>query len=301
MKISKVLWTDSMINSIYHYTSPIGFCSILTNQTFRFTDCQFFNDKSEYIYIKEPCEAVYNKLKNNLFNEELLLPVNYWLNNSYETYGGDSPYIKYRYYIFCLSQDQDSLSMWNYYVKNTSCFGYNIGIDVNKFINVLKDINLDNVEIIYGSILYKFNEQVNYIEKMIKKMDSELNIIRQDISYSSYIYSYLQEYQTKIIEEIEFLRLFMKHNAFKDEAEYRFVLKIPINIEINDILVSNYQIRNGIITPCYDLKLDFDFLNSITISPMLESNLAAEGIRLLMKNIGCNQISIKTSKIPIRF
>lgn len=40
------------LEEVYHYTSPEGLVSIFKNKTFRFTDCQFFNDKLEYNYIK---------------------------------------------------------------------------------------------------------------------------------------------------------------------------------------------------------------------------------------------------------
>ena len=41
------------IEEVYHYTSPEGLVSILNNKTFRFTDCQFFNDTLEYYFLNQ--------------------------------------------------------------------------------------------------------------------------------------------------------------------------------------------------------------------------------------------------------
>lgn len=38
---------------VFHYTSPEGFLSIQKDEKLWFSDCQFMNDRSEYVYIKE--------------------------------------------------------------------------------------------------------------------------------------------------------------------------------------------------------------------------------------------------------
>ena len=70
--------------TVYHYTSPEAFLSIIQNQTLRFTDIRYLNDRTEGIYFiktlldfmeknKErfPCfnEVVNELLKKNDFNK----------------------------------------------------------------------------------------------------------------------------------------------------------------------------------------------------------------------------------------
>ena len=70
MQIKEIIHINDFekVNCVFHYTSPEGLYSILKNRTFRFTDCQFFNDKSEYVYVKRPLikaiENILPKLKN---------------------------------------------------------------------------------------------------------------------------------------------------------------------------------------------------------------------------------------------
>lgn len=47
---------------VYHYTSPQGVFDILHNKTLWFTDCQYLNDMSEFIYILEPLKEAYKKI-----------------------------------------------------------------------------------------------------------------------------------------------------------------------------------------------------------------------------------------------
>lgn len=86
--IKKLMKREKMKRSeeVYHYTSPEGLVSIFKNKTFQFTDCQFFNDKLEYNYIKKPLCVAISKLENKLLNKDLIADVNNWLNDKYEVY-----------------------------------------------------------------------------------------------------------------------------------------------------------------------------------------------------------------------
>lgn len=69
MQIKEIIHINDFeeINCVFHYTPPEGLYSILKNRTFRFTGCQFFLYKSEYVYVKRPLikaiENVSPKLK----------------------------------------------------------------------------------------------------------------------------------------------------------------------------------------------------------------------------------------------
>ncbi len=51
-----------MYDTVYHYTSPDGILCILNNKTLRFTDCQYLNDKGEFVYIRGPFEKAWKKI-----------------------------------------------------------------------------------------------------------------------------------------------------------------------------------------------------------------------------------------------
>ena len=284
---------------VYHYTSPEGLVSIFNNNTFRFTDCQFFNDKLEYNYIKKPLCVAISKLENKLLNKDLIADVNNWVNDKYEVYyTGKS---KMRYYIFCTSIKGDSLNMWNYYLKNGKYQGYNIGISLGKILDYIESLELEKCEFWQSKVMYSLSEQVEYLIDYIRKIDYELYCCRKEAKISDDAYSMLIAAQEEIFEKIEFCRLFFKSEDFINEQEYRFVLRIPEDMKGSKVLSPGLMIKEGVITPYYDLQINHNIIENITISPMLEEELAKKGLEILAGRLKIENITISKSQISIRY
>lgn len=288
------------IEEVYHYTSPEGLFSILENKTFRFTDCQFFNDKLEYIYIRKPLRDAISQIKNKLWNRDLIEDVDDWLTEKYEVICCASK-IKMRYYAFCTSIKSDSLNMWNYYLKNGKYQGYNIGISIEKMQDYIENLNLMNCEFWQGKVMYSFSEQVEYLIDYIKKIDYELYRCRKEAKTVDDDYAMLLDAQDKIIEKMEYCRLFFKSEAFANEQEYRFVLRIPEDLNKTETFVPGFTIKEGIFTPYYDLKINENIIQSIMISPMLEEKLAKKGLKIFLERQKMENININDSRILVRY
>lgn len=306
---------------VYHYTSPLGLKSILANATLRFSDCQFLNDKSEYTHIKKPLQNAFQQLEDELninFKEEVFK----YIDKKYEYddvtitgtgWGMEIETTKMRYYIFCTSMTDDSLGMWNYYIKDGNYQGYNIGFTVNRILNCFDSIIDSKVFINYGEVIYDENEQIKILKKMLIDADRELerqieNIEEKEAGYEVYqeeLQIAIQNTIGEIVYYIEKYRLFFKDSAFKNESEFRFVMKLPtdFNPEKNETLQVNYNLKHGIFVPYCDLKIDKSkTINSIMLSPMLEDELAKSGLERFLKHHGYNnKIQINQSKIPIRY
>lgn len=302
LKIRQLIYRNQKenIDNTYHYTSPEGMLSILQNRTLRFTDCQFFNDKLEYIYIKKPLCKVVNELAPKMRNQHLVESVDLWFKDDYEVYVKER-HLKERYYVFCTSTDNDSLNMWNYYIKNGKYQGYNIGISLRNIIENLESLEYDDYEMWYGPVVYNICEQEEMIFELIRMLDEKLWEIKQEVNFDDYWNIYLQEAQEEIINTIELYRLFFKDSAFRNEKEYRFVLKIPMDIEETLDFVPGYQIKEGIISPYIDIKFCEEILENITLSPMIEKEIAMKGLELFMyKAKYSRNIKFNVSDILIR-
>lgn len=300
---------------IYHYTSPDGLMLILKTQSLRFTDCQFLNDKSEYTNIREPLINACSKVKDDLYDKKLLFYLYELINKkyNYETVInfnkgrglGEFKSVTMRYYVFSCSRDEDSLNMWNYYLKSGSYQGYNIGLPVRELLKGFSNIKDPKISIFYGPIIYKDKIKTDVLVNSIKKTDDELKAnsmsdlsdIRKDIVANEII--------ANMLYEIENYRLFFKDKFFQNEHEYRFVIRLPIDYETKDEknLQLNYYLRNGILTPFCDFKFkDKEVVKAINISPMLDYNLAKEGIvQYLASHDYSENIKINISRIPVRF
>lgn len=306
---------------IYHYTSPEGLYGIIENSSLRFSDIQFLNDKSEYNHISKPLKIAFNELKESIpFDYDEIL---YYIDKQYETtvykiLSGSGWNTKFgftdmKHYVFCASKVEDSLGMWNYYVKNGKYQGYNIGITVNQFLSCFKLIEEPKIKILYGDVIYNEYEQVKVLSKLLVDVSNKFKEKVKKIENQQYrvddedaerrIAS--QECIGEILYNIDSLRLFFKDNAFRNEEEFRFVIKAPRDYSPikTGKLKTGFTIKQGIITPYCDLEIDKKkTVNSIMVSPIMEGDLAKRGLERVLRYYDYNKdIKIHQSNIPIRY
>jgi len=295
---------------IYHYTSPSGLSGILGNATIRFTDCQFLNDKSEYTHIINPLTSAINELKGEteIDLEDILLHIQ----ENYEAEDVEIDRKEFRltlslnpkrYYVFCASTAADSLEMWNYYVKDGAYQGYNIGFSIEKLLDCFSSIQNPQIDVVYGKVIYREKEQIGLLKDMLLAADAKY---REKIEQPEGDVGKAHERIIgEILNYIEDFRLFFKNEAFSNEKEYRFILKLPLKYahHSDDPIVMGYRIRNGIFTPYCELAIDKEkTITSIFLSPMLEGELAKQGLKRYLKHSGYdNKINIVQSRVPIRY
>ncbi|MDR2191549.1 MAG: DUF2971 domain-containing protein [Endomicrobium sp.] len=283
MEMSITKRNNNQIKIIYHYSPPEALESILSHSTIRFTDCQFLDDKAEFLpYMSDILDEVVNLNKNAISHslKNILTEC-----QRYQIYSAILPTItkpsinvtkshislknSYRYYVFCASKDRDSISMWNYYIKNDKYQGYNIGFSVNEILTSLKSLEDKGINIFHGSIIYDRKKQKQTLNNLIKELNSNKS------------YDFLN-FRNYIKGEIDKLRLFFKQEAFSNEKEYRFILRIP-NSENN---IKN-RIKNGVFVPYYEATFDKKKdIKSICCSPRVESELAKQGLHTFLYRNG---------------
>ncbi|MEA5026968.1 MAG: DUF2971 domain-containing protein [Erysipelotrichaceae bacterium] len=302
---------------IFHYTSPQGLYSILKNKTIRFTDCQFLNDKSEYNHIREPLKTALEETYYSLHDPSVWEMLNNYISDNFEweTMVNISPSpskgvnnlkfktYRMRYYVFCATDLADSLGMWNYYVKGGNYQGYNLQISVNDFLDCFATITNPRIDVFYGKVIYNEKEKVEILKNIILTIDAKLHNdllnVQQDEDYDVAN----QEAQGELLTYLENFRLFFKDNSFSAEREYRFVIRVPLEYENEDVLKTGYEMKSGIIVPFCELSIEkHNTIGGITLSPMLEKELAENGLNRFLKDNGYgDKIKPKQSKIPIRY
>ena len=306
---------------VYHYTSQEGMLSILKNKTLWFTDVQFLSDKSELVTVIDAVIKAIEKLKNDTLNEtqlKLLSEIESYVEyveksgDLFEFYSnklcedGQIRDTKGRYYVLCASKASDDLGLWNYYVKNEKYCGYNIGINVEKV-----KATWDQEIIITGKeVLYDKTEQIDHFYNCIGRYlkDYYSGTTENNIEFGS------MEIIGKLGVEIDDKKLFYKAEAFRDEREYRFIIEVDNLIEkditykdniFGDGLTKEYRSgESGVLTPYLVWnwgKQAPDLIEQITLSPMVEVDLAQESISQLFDEYGLPGINIVPSSISKRF
>ena len=149
---------DNTDGKKYHYTSPEGLRGIMETRTFFFTDSQFLNDFREKININDElelfwksCKKIYDKCFYNLLHK---IRVDEYEDSGF-SYILNHTETKCRYFVFSLSMDGDSLSMWKYYAKNNSYDGYCIGLFsyalVDEWIDTVSGVSVIASQVEYHS------------------------------------------------------------------------------------------------------------------------------------------------------
>jgi len=293
----------------YHYTSPEGFLGILDKDKpilwFSRYDC--LNDTDEcnnilYLF-EETCSVLYKNGKIDIDFYNLIKdikPEKYVLDDeSVDQDNGISlkNISEYKEYICCFSQDNDSLPMWNYYMKNNKYRGYNIGFYDLNFIeyklNKKYNLKFDAITIIYEN-----EKKKEIIEKSILT------------TYTAYIKG---SQANKIVKENDFakfiLRSFLnqfgiifKNESFKQENEVRLIAKVPILKE--NTLGVKHRTYNGYIIPYIEIQFDKADVIEIMIGPLMEKDIARDTVKNMLQIKGYTIIkdeNINVSKVPIRF
>ena len=108
--------------------------------------------------------------------------------------------------------------------------------------------------------------------------------------------------------------MLLKHPKFSSEREYRIIVQISdtrIPYKENEAkkyfgynnkyIIEDFCVKNGLIVPFLRVKMPKEAMNSVTISPISEFNIAAKGINIFFHAKGFDGIKVMQSKIPVRF
>lgn len=251
---------------IYHYTSIESACKIIDSGIIRTTNIMYQNDKREMLQAYD----IIKKYLNDLI---------------YGDNSGDSVkkilrsfdfYKQYNFPIFTISfsTKQDDLNQWRAYGNDGR--GCCLCFKLDKINEIFEPISSDNINRIFKRCIYE--------EEEIKECLSELKnrIILEGKNY-------IPEIANRMNIEMFIDAPFIKHKAYKDESEYRFVFyseEENFNIKCNE---------NG--NPFIEIATKNHF-DSIIFGPCVKD----EDIEKIKYWLNKNLIDIKLhySQIPYR-
>ena len=331
----------------YHYTSAGALMKILNTEgkgygSVRFTDSRYLNDRSEHLYFVKRllefmeknrkdypfCQEVINELllKDHSAEDYTSLRISGFGRPLYESVESEKQessdrihslsfllsHLNTHNYLFCLSKDNDSLHMWNYYVHNGNYQGYNIGIKIYDFLKCFDcddDERPDGFIFSCGDVLYEPKKQEAEIEALCNSIENEGTV--EKISETEYR-TVLTNGMLKLWFYILNFGLFFKDESFSDEKEYRIVIQYNeldgysaplatrLNSEKRNIRYTFFE-RNGVIVPCLDVPLSKEAVKAIRLAPIMESYIASASMKEFLDSNGYSDVDVKQSTIPIRF
>lgn len=293
---------------IYHYTSAEGLLSILENCEIWATNSNFLNDKSEFIYTYK---LFYEKILKEIKNEKIkTIMINRFNYNTCDPVTLDANDIYTARYIISFSKSPDNLLLWSEFSGNT---GYNIGFDISK----LKD-KLNNLWGFDGKVIYNKERQIellkNVVSVMLKETFQDKNINSLDDLSDNINVEDIQKMLPVLHNIIELYSMFFKQSEFEQEEEYRLVIQVSHGVP-SRLLCANesgiffketnnkmyFRVKEGMLSPFVKVPFwDLDSLESITIGPKNNIDIAKMGLEIYCRNKGINPKILK-SNIPLRY
>ena len=272
--------------TIYHYTSSNAMYKILSDKCIWFSNVNCLNDETErkYIYNLLRRRLEKNKLPDLFKNEIVNICTMMESNEDHICYASTIYNLKNKF-VASFSLNYDSLSLWNYYTKDTSMLGYNIGFNLEKFI---KSTNLLDKYYLHGKVIYKTKEQFKILDLMLNDYCEEFcKFLKEDEkTHRAFLIS-------EFIMIIHMFGLFFKHPAYAMEEEYRFIYEPTDNIK--------YRQKAGLFIPYIELPFDTSCINSIKISPTQKDENIKTTLIDMLHNKGFDNIKVSNSSIPLRY
>ncbi len=281
---------DGVGGLAFHYTSPAGLLGIISNQKIWLSDCDYLNDVSESDYFLSLASKIFTANKDKKAAQNLAFRsymMSLFHSNDYGRGRETSSREIERRYVFSLSLDEDALSLWNYYTKTNDATGYNIGVDLGKFIQSIE--LTPNQVLLVGRVEYNRD----YQEALLRELYDDYYDI-----YVNYTSPYQRKYLYAALEDnIIKYSVFMKADSYKSETEYRIAV-----FESGASQGSRqYREKNGAFLPYIEKEIDINSILSIMISPTTRADFVKSSITDLCDNYGIKNVSVKRSLIPARY
>ena len=287
---------------IYHYTSAVGFDSILFKDpcdtvlwASRY-DC--LNDATEGKVAEEVLQEVSLALrKRNEISEEL-----YQLFSSVKTartillhheVDGELIFsdVECNRFICSFSKNSDSLSMWNYYTKGDKYEGFNVGFYSNDIKEALR-CYFNGAEAVFHiyPVIYDPNEQRQLIEEFLLELKVYHNKENEP------------RISTIISERLVDWGLIFKKDCFKHEEEVRIVVDVA---KRETSIPRQYRFHAGYTIPYIELKVEKAILSFVCYGPLHKNseqkNSQTEIMEEMLALKGYHNAYVTCSKIPIRY
>lgn len=294
---------------LYHYTSSDAIINILNKDGihFRLSRYDCLNDMSEgkvaieiQTLVCAELEKEFPKEKHTLDKISKMRPdFKTFFVKTYPNNDLDKPSIKLRIfhevatpYILSFSELNDSLPLWNYYLKNQQYEGYNLGLGViGEKISILNS-QMIPVDILFGyefkQIIYNKNKQIELVKNTI------INIINSSETFN------VDEYMSRLNEwSMQF-----KKSVFEHEKETRLICYLPSEALDDDFKdnVIKFRSTHGMIIPYIEMLInDKSVLQTITIAPLVRSDIAQKTLKLFLDENEYDDVVVKKSELPIRY
>jgi hypothetical protein len=280
---------------LWHYTAADGFRSILTHGTLRFSHSQLMNDATEHAF---GWSRVTEVLSNEAARGDRL---DQFFGMTREV--GSEVHGNYHYFIFCLSERDDSLSQWRAY--GSAGAGYSIGFKARELREPPK-----HGEFFFLKLIYDSKCQTALIDDAIGKIRHFFGKLFSGPIPDSDKLGILHRANVLLAQHLMRLALLFKHPSFEDEGEWRLIVGYSEQSGSEDVaMLEKVQFRSGggLVRPFIDFNFASEEVDgrlvlpvkALMYGPTLRPTSTAFSVRFFLARSGYGHVEPEKSKVPL--
>lgn len=192
-----------------------------------------------------------------------------WLNNCRTT--------TYNIFVFSLSEEPSLLSQWRSYTPHGK--GVSIGFSTEFLKTLMKTSNFKLAKCVYDK-----NEQkvvlLSLVNKFLNYFNDECNSIdTTDLHPSQSYHRWLEKFRGDVLQVLSII----KHDAFKEEAEWRLISPYYPMYTVNNI---KYREGASMLVPYIELPLGEvkPYFEKVILGPSQHQNLSMSALLMFLSN-----------------
>lgn len=251
---------------LFHYTSAAGVHGILESGSLRASDMRFMNDEQELRLAFDLIQSAVDRIATGKTHEEMLAG----LDRSRAT----------GICVACLSAAGDLLSQWRAYTPEEG--GYTIGYDLDSL-----GSNLAEHSFSLFPCIYEPDDQRLIAEQLVEKYSESWNEIGSSQSQWAFIVDVLK------------IAPFIKHEAFREEEEWRIVSE-PVWSASHAAILLKFRMTPSLLVPYLNVDFDISHVREIVIGPHPHAGLAEDALRSFFLTQSVQHVALRHSTVPYR-
>jgi hypothetical protein len=289
-------WSSGQPENLWHYTDTEGFRAIITNGTLRLSHSRLLNDSTETAL---GWARVTSELDTEIASQVHLSE----FFKMTKAVAGDV-HGAYHYFVFSLSERDDSLSQWRAYGSGGA--GYALCLDGRKLAEERTDGDFMVVRLIYGEQDHRrlIRDAIDHTRTVFQKIIARNPTKKDQPGIAHRVNVHLAQHLMRV-------SLLAKDASFEDEKEWRLVVGYSpkgVQKDIDTLKKVSFRSSGGIARPYFD----FDFktqgedpektlpLRSVRYGPSLQPITTEFSARFLLDQKGYSKIKVLKSSVPLQ-
>jgi hypothetical protein len=282
-------------STIYHYTNSAGLLGILESGNVRLTNMFGLNDPSELRHgVSHACEILTREAQDGHPAAKIFA-------QNFSALKDQGVEASAHFFVACFSRDGDDLGQWRAYGDNGQGFaiGFDGGLLEQAFVKHTDGHVSGNATfpVTYNDVVLQSLQQ-----KMVKEAIPLIAMPAGRSLSNAAINEFMKELSVHLSVPVIRAAIFFKHEAYKNEQEYRFLQIRGIDQTTDDL--KRWARRHSLIRFAeFDWKTkDQSALREIIVGPAADESVARSFARECLRVGGFDpeRVVVRPSRIPYR-